>query len=126
MPFFPRAFLPPSTKARWCCQLLLNPGTSLAEANRIGALAERLIREVPEVTQVGRRTGRAELDEHAEGVHYAEIDVDLKRSPSAAARPVIADIRDAAGRCCRRGGDRPADLAPPRPPAVRACARRSR
>jgi Cu/Ag efflux pump CusA len=58
--------------------LMLNPGTSLAEANRIGAVAEGLIREVPDVLQVGRRTGRAELDEHAEGVHVSELDVGLK------------------------------------------------
>ena len=72
---------------------MLNPGTSLAEANRIGAVAEGLIREVPEVAQVGRRTGRAELDEHAEGVHSAEIDVDLKRSDRDR-ETVMADIRD--------------------------------
>lgn len=48
--------------------------------------------EVPEVTQVGRRTGRAELDEHAEGVHSAEIDVDLKRSERDR-EAVMADIR---------------------------------
>jgi HME family heavy-metal exporter len=48
--------------------------------------------EVPEIVSVGRRTGRAELDEHAEGVHFSEIDVDLK--PSARSRnEILADVR---------------------------------
>jgi HME family heavy-metal exporter len=51
---------------------------------------------VPEVTQVGRRTGRAELDEHAEGVHYTEMDVDLKASERSR-EPIMADIRAASG-----------------------------
>jgi len=72
--------------------VLLDPGTSLAESNRIGTLAEQLVMEVPEVTQVGRRTGRAELDEHAEGVHYTEMDVDLKAS-ARSREAIIADIR---------------------------------
>jgi CzcA family heavy metal efflux pump len=80
VPFFPRAFLPAFNEGSLVLGMVFNPGTSLAEANRMGVLAETLIREVPEVTQVGRRTGRAELDEHAEGVHSAEIDVDLKQS----------------------------------------------
>jgi CzcA family heavy metal efflux pump len=96
VPFFPRLFLPPFNEGSLVLSLMLNPGTSLAEANRIGAVAEGLIREVPEVAQVGRRTGRAELDEHAEGVHSAEIDVDLKRVDDARARDreaVMAEIR---------------------------------
>ena len=72
--------------------MTFTPGTSLAEANRMGALAETLVKEVPEVIKVGRRTGRAELDEHAEGVHSAEIDVDLKRSERDR-EEVMADIR---------------------------------
>jgi HME family heavy-metal exporter len=95
--FFPRLFLPAFNEGSLVLSLMLNPGTSLAEANRIGAVAEGLIAEVPEVTQVGRRTGRAELDEHAEGVHSAEIDVDLKRSGDSKARDreqVMAEIRD--------------------------------
>ncbi|MBI3101149.1 MAG: efflux RND transporter permease subunit [Burkholderiales bacterium] len=92
VPFFPRAFLPPFNEGTLTLSLMLNPGTSLAESNRIGTLAEELIRQVPEVTQVGRRTGRAELDEHAEGVHSSEMDVDLK--PSSRSRDaIIADIR---------------------------------
>ncbi|MBC7994297.1 MAG: efflux RND transporter permease subunit [Rhizobacter sp.] len=80
IPFFPRTFLPAFNEGSLVLSLMFNPGTSLAEANRMGSVAEKLITQVPEVVQVGRRTGRAELDEHAEGVHSSEIDVDLKRS----------------------------------------------
>ncbi|WP_288485242.1 efflux RND transporter permease subunit [uncultured Acidovorax sp.] len=94
VPFFPRAFLPPFNEGSLVLGMVFNPGTSLAEANRMGALAERLIGEVPGVTQVGRRTGRAELDEHAEGVHSAEIDVDLRRDgPLVDREAVMAQIR---------------------------------
>ncbi|KQY81535.1 efflux RND transporter permease subunit [Pelomonas sp. Root1444] len=94
VPFFPRAFLPAFNEGSLVLSLMFNPGTSLAEANRMGALAETLIAQVPEVTQVGRRTGRAELDEHAEGVHSSEIDVDLRRDGRPIARDaVMARIR---------------------------------
>jgi HME family heavy-metal exporter len=93
VPFFPRAFLPAFNEGSLVLGLVMQPGTSLAEANRVGAVAETLIRQVPEVTQVGRRTGRAELDEHAEGVHSAEIDVDLKRSDRDR-EAIMSDIRE--------------------------------
>jgi HME family heavy-metal exporter len=92
VPLFARSFLPAFNEGTLTINLLLQPGTALSESNKIGALAEQLLLQVPEVTQVGRRTGRAELDEHAEGVHYGEIDVDLK--PSERPRDeVLADIR---------------------------------
>jgi HME family heavy-metal exporter len=88
----PRAFLPPFNEGTALVSVVLQPGISLKESSRIGAIAERLVMAVPEVHSVGRRTGRAELDEHAEGVHTSELDVDLK--PSGRSREeVLADIR---------------------------------
>lgn len=92
VPFFSRSFLPAFNEGTLTVSMLLNPGTSLSESDRIGSVAEQLIAQVPEVIQVGRRTGRAELDEHAEGVHSSEIEVDLKAS-SRQREEVIADIR---------------------------------
>ncbi|MBB3219799.1 efflux RND transporter permease subunit [Pseudoduganella umbonata] len=92
VPFFPRAFLPAFNEGSLVMGMTFTPGTSLGEANRLGALAETLIGQVPEVTKVGRRTGRAELDEHAEGVHSSEIDVDLKASERSR-EEIMASIR---------------------------------
>ncbi len=88
----PRSFLPSFNEGTLTISLAFNPGISLAESNRVGSITEKLIQNVPEVTTVGRRTGRAELDEHAEGVHSSEIDVDLK--PSERSREaILADVR---------------------------------
>jgi HME family heavy-metal exporter len=68
------------------------PGTALVKSDEIGTRVERILLEQPEVVATARRTGRAELDEHAEGVHTSEIDIDLR--PSARGREqVLADIR---------------------------------
>lgn len=88
----PRAFLPPFNEGTLTISLAYNPGIALAESHRLGLVAENLIKDVPEVISVGRRTGRAELDEHAQGVHSSEIDVDLKRSERSK-EEVMGDIR---------------------------------
>ncbi len=78
VPFFPTTFLPPFNEGTLLIGLRLNPGVTLTETSAIARQAEVLVKQVPEVTHVGRRSGRAELDEHAEGVHVSELDVGIK------------------------------------------------
>jgi HME family heavy-metal exporter len=90
--FLPRAFLPPFNEGTLVINITYQPGISLAESDSLGRVAERLLMAVPEVKGVGRRTGRAELDEHAEGVHSSELDLDLRQGGRPRAE-VLADIR---------------------------------
>ncbi|MDB5772553.1 MAG: CzcA family heavy metal efflux pump [Burkholderia sp.] len=94
IPFFPTTFLPPFNEGSVLIGLRLNPGTTLAETVRLASQAEVLVKQVPEVQYVGRRSGRAELDEHAEGVHVSELDLSLKPSDRSTDE-IYADIREA-------------------------------
>jgi HME family heavy-metal exporter len=87
-----RAFLPAFNEGTFTINIAFNPGSRFPRSTRVGSIAERLLLDVPEVISVGRRTGRAELDEHAEGIHSSDLEVDLKRSPRAKPE-IVADIR---------------------------------
>lgn len=78
VPFMGVDFLPKFNEGTAVVGIVGNPGISLYVSNQIGRRAEELLLKIPEVKSVSRRTGRAEQDEHAEGVHSSEIDVDLK------------------------------------------------
>ncbi len=88
-----RSFLPPFNEGSFTISVSTMPGISLEESDKMGRIAENILLSVPEIQTVGRKTGRAELDEHALGVNVSEIEAPFildKRSKD----EVLAEIRE--------------------------------
>jgi CzcA family heavy metal efflux pump len=77
VPFMGRAFLPEFNEGMLTINTVTLPGTSLVESDRLGQMVDAVLLSFPEVQATARRTGRAELDEHAQGVEASEIEVGL-------------------------------------------------
>jgi len=94
--FFGRAFLPEFNEGSLTLSAVTLPGTSLAESDALGRVVEQTLLSpaFPEIISVARRTGRAELDEHAQGVEAAELDVSLKMGQRSKAE-FLAALREA-------------------------------
>lgn len=75
-----RSFLPEFQEGTLTINAMTVPGTSLAESDAMGRRLEQILLRHPEVVSVARRTGRAELDEHAQGVNSSELDVTLRET----------------------------------------------
>jgi len=88
-----RSFLPAFNEGSFTINVSTLPGISLDESDKIGRIADSILLSIPEIQTVGRKTGRAELDEHAFGVNVSEIEAPFvfdKRSKD----EIIADVRE--------------------------------
>lgn len=85
-PLLGRTFLPEFNEGALTVSAVTLPGTSLEESDKLGRRVEEVLLSFPEVASTARRTGRAELDEHAQDVHAAEIDVRLRETDRSKAR----------------------------------------
>lgn len=90
-----RDFLPPFNEGVIQLNVLLPPGTSLETSNAINRKVEERLLEIEDVSQFVRRTGRAELDEHAEGVNTSEYIVDLDPESDRSREEQLEEIREA-------------------------------
>ena len=88
-----RSFLPPFNEGSFTINVSSLPGISLEESDKIGRRAEELLLQVPEIQTVARKTGRAELDEHALGVNVSEIEAPFELKDHSRAE-VTNDVRE--------------------------------
>ncbi len=89
-----RDFLPPFNEGSVQVNALLPPGTSLATSNRIADMVDQRIAKIDGVVAFGRRTGRAELDEHAEGVNVSEIIISFDPNSGRSREEILEEIRE--------------------------------
>ena len=93
---FGRSFLPPFNEGSFTVNVSTMPGISLEESDSIGRRAERALLSIPEIKVVGRKTGRAELDEHALGVNTSEIEAPFELTDRSKDE-LLADVRHRLG-----------------------------
>ena len=91
-----RSFLPPFNEGSFTINISSLPGISLEESDKIGHRAEELLLTIPEIQTVARKTGRAELDEHALGVNVSEIEAPFELKDRSRSE-LVAEVREKLG-----------------------------
>ena len=91
-----RSFLPPFNEGSFTINISSLPGISLEESDKMGHRAEELLLSIPEIQTVARKTGRAELDEHALGVNVSEIEAPFELKERSRSE-LVAEVREKLG-----------------------------
>ena len=91
-----RSFLPPFNEGSFPINISSLPGISLEESDKMGHRAEELLLSIPEIQTVARKTGRAELDEHALGVNVSEIEAPFELKDRSRSE-LVAEVREKLG-----------------------------
>lgn len=91
-----RSFLPPFNEGSFTINISSLPGISLEESDKMGHRAEELLLSIPEIQAVARKTGRAELDEHALGVNVSEIEAPFELKDRSRSE-LVAEVREKLG-----------------------------